>query len=71
VEIADTPSDFVLAVSACLRGDSERQRRADAFLSTMSWDATFARMKALLDECVHRHRPVRSAMRPAEASADV
>ncbi|MFL5377439.1 MAG: glycosyltransferase [Myxococcales bacterium] len=71
VEIADSPSDFVLAVSACLRGDSERQRRADAFLSTMSWDATFARMKALLDECVHRHRLVRSATRPAEASADV
>jgi UDP-galactopyranose mutase len=68
VEIADTPADFALAVSAALRPDPERQRRADAFLSTMSWDATFAKMKALLDQCVHRHRAARSATRAAEAT---
>ena len=67
VEIADTPADFVLAVSAALRPDAERQRRADAFLSTLSWDATFAKMKTLLDQCV-RHRAMRSTTRAVEAT---
>src|SRR3954469_14871547 len=67
VEIADTPADFVLAVSASLRPDAERQRRADAFLSTLSWDATFAKMKTLLDQCV-RHRAMRSTTRAVEAT---
>jgi UDP-galactopyranose mutase len=68
VEIADTPAEFVHAVSASLRPDPERQRRADAFLSTMSWDATFTRMKALLDQCVHRRRMARATVRAAEAT---
>jgi glycosyltransferase involved in cell wall biosynthesis len=68
VEIADTPREFVHAVSACLRADAERQRRADALLSTMSWDATFVRMKTLLDQCVHRRRMARSTTRAAEAT---
>jgi UDP-galactopyranose mutase len=54
VEIADSPPDFVSAVSACLRGDRERLRAADAFLSHMSWDRTFREMKGHLDASSHR-----------------
>ena len=68
VEIADTPDEFLHAVSASLRRDPERQRRADTLLSTMSWDATFARMKGLLDQCVHRRRLSRATTRAAEAT---
>jgi hypothetical protein len=68
VEIADTPADFVSAVEACLRPDSERQARADAFLGKMSWDETFGRMKRLLDQSAQRKQKARSAHgRAAEA----
>ncbi|MFN2546964.1 MAG: glycosyltransferase family 1 protein [Myxococcales bacterium] len=69
VEIADTPGEFVSAVEACLRPDAERRRRADAFLTRMSWDETFARMKAQLDRCAQRGQKARiAAARAAEAS---
>ena len=43
--IADTPEAFVAAVTACLAEDaSDRLRRADRLLATMSWDATWAAM---------------------------
>jgi UDP-galactopyranose mutase len=43
--IADTPEAFVAAVTASLAEDlGDRLRRADRFLATMSWDATWAAM---------------------------
>ena len=50
VRIADAPEDFVRACEAALVEDPAVARpRVDAFLATMSWDETWARMKALLD----------------------
>jgi UDP-galactopyranose mutase len=66
VEIADTPQDFVAAVSACLRPDDERRTRADQFLAHMSWDETWREMKQKLDHCARRSRT-----RPAARSAEV
>lgn len=48
--IADTPEAFVAAVEAALADDADaRQRAADALLATMSWDATWDAMSALID----------------------
>lgn len=50
VRIADTPEDFVAACSAALAESNPRWlQRVDAFLSQMSWDATWQRMEALMD----------------------
>jgi glycosyltransferase involved in cell wall biosynthesis len=53
VKIADTPAAFV---AACLEAMAEdgpaRRARADALVGTMSWDRTWARMSALIDEAV-------------------
>jgi glycosyltransferase involved in cell wall biosynthesis len=50
VRIADRPAEFVTAVEACLSEDTgPRQLEADAFLSAMSWDQTWRRMKRWLD----------------------
>lgn len=51
VEIADTPSEFVGAIQRCLSADrSSRIADADEFLAAMSWDATWAGIKELLDQ---------------------
>ena len=56
VRIADTPVDFVAACDAALHEDaSDRVEKADVFLSTMSWDITWARMAALIDGVVTTH----------------
>jgi UDP-galactopyranose mutase len=48
--IADTPSDFVQACEAALSEPrASLMRRADAFMSGMSWDATWSRMAELLE----------------------
>jgi UDP-galactopyranose mutase len=48
--IADTPAEFVEAIEAALHEDAAaRQVRADAFLSQMSWDLTWSRMRQLVD----------------------
>lgn len=53
VRIADTPRDFVAAVEAALLPDGgAHQARADEFLSTMSWDQTWAGMRRLMDAAV-------------------
>lgn len=50
VRIADTVDDFAAAVSASLGTPPGRQGEAvDAFLRGMSWDTTWARMRALVD----------------------
>jgi len=51
--IADTPGDFVAAIDAALHEDAAtRQVRADAFLSQMSWDLTWTRIRQLVDGVV-------------------
>jgi len=53
--IADTPLDFVEACESCLREPRERfLRRADAFLSHLSWDRTWAEMETLVEQAVAR-----------------
>ena len=53
--IADTPIDFVAACEACLREPRERLlRRADAFLSRMSWDKTWAAMDERIEDSIAR-----------------
>ncbi len=48
--IADSAEGFQAAVELALAEDlGELRQRADAFLALMSWDRTFARMKALTD----------------------
>jgi UDP-galactopyranose mutase len=50
VRIADTPEDFVRACEAALTEDRATWLpRVDAHLASMSWDTTWAGMKALLD----------------------
>jgi len=51
--IADSVPEFVAAIEAALTEDpSSRRARADAFLSQLSWDATWARMTQLIDGAV-------------------
>jgi len=51
--IADTPESFVKACEAAMaESPAKLLRRADAFLSTMSWDSTWAAMESLVAERV-------------------
>ncbi len=54
VAIAATPAEFIAAIESALALDSasrhDLQRRVDAFLDGTSWDETWARMDALLDD---------------------
>jgi UDP-galactopyranose mutase len=51
--IADTPEEFVAACEAALAEDAEdRKRRADAFLSDLSWDKTWGHMADLIDTVI-------------------
>jgi glycosyltransferase involved in cell wall biosynthesis len=53
--IADTPQDFVAACESSLIEPPERRlRRADAFLSRLSWDRTWFAMDELLQRAVDR-----------------
>jgi UDP-galactopyranose mutase len=57
--IADTPTDFVAAVEACLAevaGGGGPGGRADAFLARTSWDRTWAAIERLLDAAVKARR---------------
>ncbi len=65
--IADSTPEFVAAVEAALADDPvERQRAADAFLTHMSWDGTWTRMRQLIDDTLDKKR---SAGRSRAASA--
>ena len=56
VRIADTPADFVAACELALNEDNtDRQARADAFLSQLSWDKTWRQMADLLRQAVASH----------------
>jgi UDP-galactopyranose mutase len=53
VRIADHPADFVTACAEAMAEDPvARLERADAFLRTMSWDATWARVDRLMAAAV-------------------
>jgi glycosyltransferase involved in cell wall biosynthesis len=53
VSIADTPGDFVEAVNLSMSSHGPTHlHRVDGFLSQTSWDATWARMRGLLDDLV-------------------
>jgi glycosyltransferase involved in cell wall biosynthesis len=50
VRIAETAAEFVAAVEASLADDGgSHQRRAEIFLSEMSWDRTWQQMQALIE----------------------
>ncbi|WNG14348.1 glycosyltransferase family 1 protein [Cystobacter fuscus] len=63
VRIADTPEDFVRACEEALaENHATWLPRVDKHLTTMSWDSTWSRMKALLDAATRQRReetPVR------------
>jgi len=49
--IADTVADFAAAVEAALAEDAiDRMRAADAFLTQLSWDGTWTRMRQLIEQ---------------------
>jgi UDP-galactopyranose mutase len=51
--IADTVPEFIAAVEAALAEDAvERMRAADAFLTHMSWDGTWLRMRQQIEQVV-------------------
>ncbi len=59
VRIADTVSDFVLAVEASMAEKekaAEWLARVDAFLAQTSWDNTFAQMSELIDNVIITRR---------------
>ena len=71
--IADQPAAFCDAIARALSAEGQAQvRRAQPLLSRMSWDATAAGMRALLDDAIAR-RTRRASVTPAErlAAADV
>lgn len=53
VRIADTPAEFVAACELALNeNNTDRQARADTFLSQISWDQTWRQMADLLERVV-------------------
>jgi UDP-galactopyranose mutase len=51
--IADTVPDFIAAVDAALAEDPvERLRAADAFLTHMSWEGTWSRMRQMVEQAI-------------------
>lgn len=74
--IADEVPEFVAAVEKALAMDPDSHReRADRFLATMSWDATWARMRDHVERCVVRGaatadaRPFERRKHPARVPA--
>jgi UDP-galactopyranose mutase len=54
--IADDAAAFVQACTAAMGEDPvKRVTQADAFLRQTSWDGTWTRIRALLDDVLHRH----------------
>lgn len=72
VRIANTVSDFVAACDAALsEAGGVRQRKADVFVHSMSWDATWGRTALLLKAALDREpeaAPVRTSKHPAPIS---
>jgi UDP-galactopyranose mutase len=59
--IADGVDDFVAAVEAALaENPADRIRAADAFLTHLSWDGTWTRMRQLIEQAIAAPGTVRS-----------
>jgi glycosyltransferase involved in cell wall biosynthesis len=80
--IADTPTDFIAAVDACLAeqraGDADAVLRAakleriDDFLAQTSWDRTWARIDALIDSTLYGNlAPALGNVAPALGNAAI
>ena len=66
VHVAGTVDEFVAAIETALaEDDAERTRRVDEVLADLSWDRTWERMDALIEEATERSRSIRP--RPIEA----
>ena len=64
--IADTPDAFVAAIAAALdEPAAARLAAADAFLARTSWDATYARVAALIDAAVAANERRAAAASPS------
>jgi UDP-galactopyranose mutase len=62
VHIGDSPDEFIAAVTRALEEDVvDLRKRADAFLSGISWEQTWAAMQRLIDPIVASRLPVRPA----------
>jgi len=60
--IADTPADFAAAIDEALRSDRiARMAHADAFLSGLSWDRTWASMWAHVQRAIEARAAMRSS----------
>jgi glycosyltransferase involved in cell wall biosynthesis len=60
VRIADTPSDFIRAIEACLsESQGDKLAEIDQFLGQMSWDRTWSRAEELLNAAVAARRSAR------------
>lgn len=73
VEIADSVEDFSAAIDRCLSIDrAEWWPRVEAHLANMSWDATWSRMKDLMDVAAEENRDTDGApLAREEAAASV
>ena len=72
VRIARTADEFEMAIEAALSEDNtERQRRADALLSQMSWDRTWNEMDALIQQAVADQAPFLKSVTNDERVAGV
>jgi UDP-galactopyranose mutase len=68
--IADDVEGFVAAALAALTEDpAPRREAADAFVARTSWDATWARINALMQDALRRPRPRTPVSVPAPAPA--
>lgn len=69
--IADTPRDFVAACEAALTEPREKLiRRADQFLSRMSWDITWSQMQELVDQAAQPRARISGTQRVVGANAE-
>jgi len=56
--IADTVADFIDAIDSALAEEPiGRMRAADAFLTQMSWDGTWLRMRQLVEQAIAARKP--------------
>jgi hypothetical protein len=63
VAIADTAEQFVAAIDAALTSlPRDWRNRVDQFLSTKSWDRTWAEMSQVMTEVENRHVTPRQAV---------
>ena len=62
VRIAETPAAFIAAIEQALCEDREAaQRRADEWLAQLSWERTWASMRALMDDVAAQQQRLRQS----------